>query len=67
VEPGPLCRGPGEPAAGRGHRRRGVSKPIFLPGTVAFGQDPIEDGISFALTSPKNGVPHVVGRTRTVS
>jgi acyl dehydratase len=42
-------------------------KPIFLPGTVAFGQDPTVGGIAFALTSPKNGAPHVVGRTRTVS
>jgi len=42
-------------------------KPILLPGTVAFGQDPVESGISFALTSPRNGAPHVVGRTRSVS
>jgi acyl dehydratase len=41
-------------------------KPIFLPGTVAFGQDPVDDGIAFSLTSPKNGAPHVVGRTRGV-
>jgi acyl dehydratase len=39
-------------------------KPILLPGTVAFGQDRSGDGIAFALTSPKNGAPHVVGRTR---
>jgi len=39
-------------------------KPILLPGTVAFGQDPVEDGIAFALTSPRNGAPHLVGRTR---
>jgi acyl dehydratase len=38
-------------------------KPILLPGTVAFGQDPAGDGIAFALTSPSNGAPHVVGRT----
>ena len=42
-------------------------KPIFLPGTVAFGQDPTDDGIAFALTSPKSGAPHVVGRTRAVT
>jgi acyl dehydratase len=45
-------------------------KPILLPGTVAFGQDPVpegDDGIAFALTSPKNTAPHVVGRTRAVS
>jgi acyl dehydratase len=39
-------------------------KPILLPGTVAFGQDPTEDGIAFALTAPTSGAPHVVGRTR---
>lgn len=39
-------------------------KPILLPGTVAFGQDPVADGITFALTSPASGAPHVVGRTR---
>jgi acyl dehydratase len=44
-------------------------KPIFLPGTVAFGQEPVrggtggtDDGIVFALTSPKSGAPHLVGR-----
>jgi acyl dehydratase len=45
-------------------------KPILLPGTVAFGQDPVSDepdaGIAFALTSPRTGAPHVVGRTRDV-
>jgi acyl dehydratase len=39
-------------------------KPVFLPGPVAFGQEPAEDGIAFALTSPKSSAPHVVGRTR---
>jgi acyl dehydratase len=39
-------------------------KPILLPGTVAFGQDPVGDGIAFALRSAKSGAPHVVGRTR---
>jgi acyl dehydratase len=42
-------------------------KPIFLPGAVAFGQDPAEDGIAFALTSPTSAAPHVVGRSRHVS
>jgi acyl dehydratase len=40
------------------------TKPIFLPGTVTFGQDPLDDGIAFSLTSPRSGSPHVVGRTR---
>jgi acyl dehydratase len=45
-------------------------RPILLPGTVAFGQEPARDrggegeGIAFALTSPRDGSPHVVGRTR---
>jgi acyl dehydratase len=39
-------------------------KPVLLPGTVAFGQDAVEDGIAFALTSPQTGAPHLVGRTR---
>ncbi len=38
-------------------------KPILLPGTVAFGQDAVPDGITFALTSPRSGAPHLVGRT----
>jgi acyl dehydratase len=45
-------------------------KPIPLPGRVAFGQDPVDDGeggIAFALTSPEDGAPHVVGRTRAAS
>jgi hypothetical protein len=45
------------------------TKPIFLPGTVMFGQDAVdgERGIAFALTSPKGGAPHLVGRTRAGS
>lgn len=43
-------------------------KPILLPGQVAFGQDPAPGGagggIAFALTSPKNGSPYLLGRTR---
>ena len=39
-------------------------KPILLPGSVAFGVDTTVDGLAFALTSPKNGAPHLVGRTR---
>ena len=38
-------------------------KPILLPGSVVFGVDPTADGLAFALTSPKNGAPHLVGRT----
>jgi acyl dehydratase len=39
-------------------------KPILLPSTVAFGQDPVDDGIAFSLTSPSSGAPHVLGRSR---
>ena len=39
-------------------------KPIFLPGKVAFGSDIVADGIDFSLTNPKNGAPHLVGRSR---
>ncbi len=38
-------------------------KPIFLPGTVAFGVSTYDDGLDFALTSPTSGAPHLVGRT----
>jgi len=40
-------------------------RPILLPGTVVFGQDATADGIAFALTSPRNDAPHVLGRTRS--
>jgi acyl dehydratase len=38
-------------------------KPILLPGTVAFGHQASASGQAFALTSPKDGAPHLVGRT----
>ena len=43
-------------------------KPIFLPGTVAFGSrrldGPATDGgFEFSLTAPKSGAPHLQGRT----
>ena len=42
-------------------------KPIFLPGSVAFGVSPhdpaYDDGLAFALTSPTTGSPHLIGRT----
>ena len=37
-------------------------KPILLPGTVAFGHEQSADGQVFALTRPKDGAPHLVGR-----
>jgi hypothetical protein len=39
-------------------------KPVFLPGTVAFGSRVVEGGIDFSVTSPKSGAPHLVGRSR---
>jgi acyl dehydratase len=39
-------------------------KPVFLPGTVAFGSRVVEGGIDFALTNPRTGAPHLVGRSR---
>ena len=43
-------------------------KPIFLPCSVAFGvsrhDHGPEAGLAFALTSPRSGAPHLVGRTR---
>jgi acyl dehydratase len=36
-------------------------KPILLPGTVAFGVARTADGHAFALTSPRDGAPHLVG------
>jgi acyl dehydratase len=40
------------------------TKPIFLPGTVAFGQEALADGIAFTLSSPRSSAPHVIGRSR---
>jgi len=39
-------------------------KPIFLPGTVAFGSRVVEGGLDFSVTNPKSGAPHLVGRAR---
>ncbi len=41
-------------------------KPILLPGTVAFGSRPLDDGYAFSLSNPKSGAPHLVGRTTTL-
>lgn len=41
-------------------------KPVFLPGTVAFGSRTVPDGIDFSLTSPSSGAPHLVGRARNL-
>jgi acyl dehydratase len=38
-------------------------KPIFLPGKVQFGADQNASGWDFTLVNPKNGAPHLVGRT----
>jgi hypothetical protein len=38
-------------------------KPVFLPGTVVFAARQDDDGWTFALTNPKDGSPHLLGRT----
>ena len=38
-------------------------KPVFLPGTVTFAAQQEGEGWTFALTNPKDGAPHLVGRT----
>jgi len=38
-------------------------KPVFLPGTVAFAARQDDAGWTFALSSPKDGSPHLLGRT----
>jgi acyl dehydratase len=38
-------------------------KPILLPGSVAFGARPTDDGYAFSLTNPQTGAPHLAGRT----
>jgi hypothetical protein len=37
--------------------------PILLPGSVAFGSRPTDDGYAFSLSSPRNGAPHLIGTT----
>ena len=38
-------------------------KPIILPGKVAFGSIPTNDGYAFSLSNPKSGAPHLTGAT----
>ena len=38
-------------------------KPVFLPSTVAFAARQDDAGWTFAMTSPKDGSPHLLGRT----
>lgn len=40
-------------------------KPILLPGTVAFGARPTDDGWAFSLSSPTSGAPHLAGSARS--
>ena len=44
----------------------GFKKPIFLPGTVSFGSLETETGYDFSLSNPKDGSPHLLGRTRAL-
>jgi acyl dehydratase len=41
----------------------GFKKPIFLPGTVAFGAEQTDTGWDFTLVNPRSGAPHLLGRT----
>ncbi len=36
-------------------------KPILLPGRVAFGSRPVDDGYAFSLSDPRSGAPHLAG------
>ena len=36
-------------------------KPIILPGKVAFGSTPTNDGYAFSLSNPTSGAPHLAG------
>ena len=38
-------------------------KPVFLPSTVVFAARHDDAGWTFAMTSPKDGSPHLLGRT----
>jgi acyl dehydratase len=37
-------------------------KPVFLPGTVRYSAQQDDGGWSFAMTNPKDGSPHLLGR-----
>lgn len=39
-------------------------KPILLPGAVRFGATKVVDGHAFALSDPRTGAPHLLGRAR---
>jgi acyl dehydratase len=41
-------------------------RPVLLPGSVQFGSTPLADGFAFNLISPKDGSPHLVGRTTSL-
>ena len=38
-------------------------KPVLLPGSVAFGSRPVDGDYAFSLSRPKDGSPHLAGRT----
>jgi acyl dehydratase len=41
----------------------GFKKPVFLPGTVAFGKRQVGTDYEFSLVDPASGAPHLLGRT----
>lgn len=38
-------------------------KPVFLPGTVSYAAREDDTGWTFAMTNPRDGSPHLLGRT----
>jgi acyl dehydratase len=44
----------------------GFRKPVFLPGTVAFGMRQVGADFEFSLADPKSGAPHLLGRTTSI-
>ena len=38
-------------------------KPVLLPGTVRYAAQQDDEGWTFAMTNPKDGSPHLLGRT----
>jgi acyl dehydratase len=41
-------------------------RPVLLPGSVQFGSTALDDGFAFSLVNPKDGSPHLVGRTTNI-
>ena len=46
------------------HVEVAFKKPVFLPGKVSFASSEYDGVHTIALTNPKDGAPHLVGRAR---